>query len=157
MLTVVSLSSPTVTCLPRPGIVPATTVSAAFLFKAAPTAFRYVTPTGPTHDNEPILNGPRSPTNVTSLQDRTTRIDVVLSSLNSEPGCIKVVDTFRCSPASRGRVAGRCGRRSSCSKVEAVNRTLARWLLGAARAEWGPRYDPSGATQLATEPQPEPD
>jgi membrane protein len=32
---------------------------------------------------------------VTSLQDRTTRIDVVLSSLNSEPGCIKVVDTFR--------------------------------------------------------------
>src|SRR5271170_4858568 len=95
MLTVVSLSSPTVTCLPRPGIVPATTVSAAFLFKAAPTAFRYVTPTGPTHDNEPILNGPRSPTNVTSLQDRTTRIDVVLSSLNSEPGCIKVVDTFR--------------------------------------------------------------
>ena len=60
MLTVVSLSSPTVTCLPRPGIVPATTVSAAFLFEAAPTVFRYVTPTGPTHDNEPVLNGPRS-------------------------------------------------------------------------------------------------
>ena len=72
-------------------------------------------------------------------------------------GCAAGQGGWSCSPASRGRVAGRCGRRSSCSKVEAVNRTLARWLLGAARAEWGPRYDPSGATQLATEPQPEPD
>ncbi len=50
---------------------------------AASTAFRYVTPRGPKNEYGSVLK-----------QTETTK-----QSLNYEPGCIKVVDTFRDVPA----------------------------------------------------------
>ena len=69
---------------------------------AASTVFRYVTPRGPTHDGGSILKQPEPGRTANLLaQARAFSIDAELSSLNSEPGCIKVVDTFRNAPQCR--------------------------------------------------------
>jgi len=86
----------------RPGIVSVTTVSAAFRFEGRSTAFRYVTLFGPTHDDEPIREGPH-PSNYAEPSPPPNKTDAVLLSLNSEPGCIKVVDTFRQACRARPR------------------------------------------------------
>src|SRR5206468_313995 len=73
----------------RPGIVSVATVSAAFRFEGCLHCVALRDATGPTHDDEPILEGPYPPGH------KIDRAEAVLLSLNSEPGCIKVVDTFR--------------------------------------------------------------
>ncbi len=89
----------------------ASTVYAALTDGPVATVFRYVTPHGPTHDDE--LNPRPAGTNTTRrplarakpFQGKATQ-----PSLNVEPGCLKVVDTFRISAyAERLLTSGRHG------------------------------------------------
>ena len=95
----------------RPGIVSVTTVSAAFRFEGCfhcvplPDANR-------THARRRAEPRRTAPGNYTpGPPEKADRTDVVLLSLNSERGCIKVVDTFRCS--RRGRSGARRPRPAS--------------------------------------------
>src|SRR4051794_34780443 len=93
MLAMVSLRSPAVPCLaPSWHRIRGRQSPPPSNSRVASTAFRYVTPPGPTHDDEPIIQASHP------VDTRTEPTPYCLS-LNSEPGCIKVVDTFRLAPS----------------------------------------------------------
>jgi hypothetical protein len=64
---------------------------------APPSAFRYVALHGHTHDDGLILERP-DPTEHLACPKQNCRTDADQTSLNYQPGCIKVVDTFRDLP-----------------------------------------------------------
>jgi hypothetical protein len=90
-----SSNRPVPSSVPAPQL--ASTVAAALRSMGRSTAYRYVTLYGPTHDDAAILERPGPTTRPACLRAETLLSNASYQSLNSEPGCIKVVDTFRCA------------------------------------------------------------